>query len=103
MRQERAPALIELYFPNPMSADGTSTVQARTPRLSVVPRGKPRLTPRQIEVLVLVSSGLRSSEIAERLHVSIKTVEYHKAIIYARIGATGTVAATRWALRNGYV
>jgi FixJ family two-component response regulator len=40
-----------------------------------------RLTPRQSEVLGLVVEGLSSKQIGDRLHVSSKTVEAHRAAI----------------------
>ena len=39
----------------------------------------PALTPRQREILQLIAEGRSTREIAERLHVSVKTVETHRA------------------------
>ncbi|HEY4346327.1 MAG TPA: AAA family ATPase [Gaiellaceae bacterium] len=49
------------------------------------------LTPRQVEVLALVTEGLSNAEIAERLVVSLRTAEHHVAAVLTKLGAT-----TRW-------
>ncbi|HEV2172859.1 MAG TPA: response regulator transcription factor [Nitrospira sp.] len=61
------------------------------------------LTDRQIEILRLIADGLRNREIAERLDIHPKTVEYHKSQIYAKIGAHSPALAVRFAIRNGYL
>lgn len=65
----------------------------RTPRRRKHPSG---LSMRQLEVLALLASGLRNSEIAERLFISSKTVEHHVSAILETIGArTRSEAAAR--------
>lgn len=63
----------------------------------------PELTAREVDVLRLIADGLRTKEIAQRLALSIKTVEFYKTSIYAKIGANGTVDAVRFAVREGYI
>ncbi|MBU1001049.1 MAG: response regulator transcription factor [Proteobacteria bacterium] len=48
------------------------------------------LTPREKEVLKLVSDGLANKDIAEELIISIKTVEKHKANLLRKLGMTST-------------
>jgi DNA-binding NarL/FixJ family response regulator len=45
------------------------------------------LTDREVEVLEQVAAGYRNREIAERLNVTPKTVEYHLTNILAKLGA----------------
>jgi two-component system, NarL family, response regulator NreC len=62
---------------------------------------KRALTSREVEILRLIGDGLRGKEIAERLRISPKTVEFHKTHIYERIGVTGVAGAVRFAIREG--
>jgi DNA-binding NarL/FixJ family response regulator len=57
------------------------------------------LTPRQRDVLDLLSAGHSNVEIANRLHISVNTVKFHVRIIYDRLGVHSRVAAA--AQRNG--
>jgi len=54
-----------------------------------------RLTPRECEVLRLVIDGLASKEIAQRLHVSCKTVEAHRARIMRKMETDGVADLVR--------
>jgi DNA-binding NarL/FixJ family response regulator len=46
------------------------------------------LSDRELEVLELIGNGLGSREIAQRLHLSIKTVESHREHIKSKLGLT---------------
>ena len=61
------------------------------------------LTPRQIEVVQLLASGLRNKEIAEALELTPKTVMHHLTGIYRVLGLRGRSEATAWAYRTGLV
>ena len=61
---------------------------AATPVLRLRP-GPPELTRRESEVAELAASGLQSSEIAERLHLSIRTVDTHLGRVYRKLGVAG--------------
>ena len=62
-----------------------------------------RLTPRQIEVLRLVSEGNRTREIASRLGLSVKTVESHRGEVMKRLGIHDVVSLVRFAMRVGLI
>ena len=62
-----------------------------------------RLTQRQIEVLQLVAEGSGNKEIADRLHVSVKTVEFHRGRIMAKLGAHNVADLIRYAVQSGIV
>jgi len=65
------------------------------------PLGK--LTARQVEVLRLVAEGHRTREIADKLSLSIKTVESHRGELMKRLGMHDVVSLVRYALRSGMV
>ncbi|MGH3620391.1 MAG: ATP-binding protein, partial [Sciscionella sp.] len=51
------------------------------------------LTRRQVDVLTLLATGLTNAEIAERLVVSVRTVDHHVSAILARLGVRTRRAA----------
>ncbi len=61
------------------------------------------LTEREREVLTLVAQGYTNQEIAERLLVSVKTVETHRAHIMSKLGLQTRAELVRYALREGYL
>jgi DNA-binding CsgD family transcriptional regulator len=63
--------------------------------------GSEALTPREQEVLELLSIGLSNRRIADRLGISGHTVKFHVAAIYGKLGVSGRTAAVNRALRRG--
>ena len=61
------------------------------------------LTPRQREVLQLAAEGFSSKEIAQRLGVSYRTVEAHRAQLMERLGVHDLAGLVRFAVRVGLV
>ena len=62
------------------------------------------LSPREIEVLRLVSGGRSNDEIAADLYLSVRTVERHVSTIYEKLGLSGKAAraaAAAYALNKG--
>src|SRR2546423_4853835 len=62
-----------------------------------------KLTTRQIEVLRLVAEGHRTRDIADRLQLSVKTVESHRGEVMKRLDMHDVVSLVRYALRVGLV
>lgn len=61
------------------------------------------LTAREQDVLQLLARGLRNKEIAARLHVSERTVNFHLANIYQKLNVSGRTEALSKALEQGLV
>jgi DNA-binding NarL/FixJ family response regulator len=61
------------------------------------------LTGRQREILQLIIEGRANKEIADILHLSIKTIEFHRARIMAKLGARTVADLTRIALQQGLI
>ena len=61
------------------------------------------LTPRQREILQLVAEGFTSKDVAQRLGLSQKTVDTHRAQIMERLGVHDVAGLVRFALRVGLV
>lgn len=61
------------------------------------------LSARQREVLQLIAEGRSTREIAERLNLSVKTVETHRAQLMQRLEIFEVAGLTRYALRIGLI
>jgi len=61
------------------------------------------LTTRQREVLQLLAEGKSTREIAQRVHLSEKTVEAHRAQIKQRLDIYDTAGLVRYAIRVGLI
>jgi len=61
------------------------------------------LTPRELEVLQLICSGLSNKEIAEKLSLSVNTVAVHRANIMNALGLHKTAELVVYAISNGLV
>lgn len=65
------------------------------------PAAEPGLTPRETEVLTLVAKGYAYKEIADRLFVSVKTVQNHVQNILSKLRLRGRYELMRYAIRKG--
>ena len=79
----------------------SEALRASVPRSVTVPPTLGKLTPRQREVLQLVAEGHSGKEIAARLGISAKTVEYHKASLMNRLGVRTGSELTKYAVAHG--
>lgn len=77
---------------------GSTTIAP--PRTSGIPAG---LTARELEVLRLVAQGMTDAQVAEKLIISPRTVNWHLTSIYGKIGVSSRSAATRYAIEQRLV
>ena len=61
------------------------------------------ITPREEEVLRLIAWGYSNKEIAERLELSVKTIETHKANAMHKLGISSRIDIVRYALLQGWL
>lgn len=59
------------------------------------------LTAREREVLQLIAEGMKTKDIATRIHVSVKTVETHRQQVMRKLNAKSVAELTKIALREG--
>jgi DNA-binding NarL/FixJ family response regulator len=72
---------------------------ANEPRVQAQPIAP--LTDREEEMLVTVARGRTNAEIADELHVSLRTVKTHLASLMQKIGARNRVEIAMWAYETG--
>ena len=60
------------------------------------------LTPREVDVLTLITQGLSNQEIAEQSYLSINSVKTYIRSAYRRIGVTSRSQAVVWCLQHGF-
>jgi len=85
------PALANLVI---SSYVGRKPRKPKTQRLNV-------LTPRELEVLTLLAYGHTNAEIADRLHISERTVETHRNNIMTKMEFESRAQLVRFAIDNG--
>ena len=61
------------------------------------------LTPREQEVMRFLAEGLSSKKVAEKLFISPKTVENHRANIMNKLGLHSSIELTRYAAKLGLI
>lgn len=64
---------------------------------------EPELSSREVEVLRLFGEGYTNQEIADKLFISIRTVESHKSNIMRKVNLRTTVDLVKFAIRNNYM
>ena len=98
MRAIRAVADGQGYFSPDIAGVLASEVRDRPLSGGLAPLGR-----REREVLRLIAEGVRSPAIAERLHVSVGTVEVHRRNIMRKLGLRTVAELTKHAIREGIV
>ena len=58
------------------------------------------LSPREREIVQLIAEGKSNKELAAGLHITIKTVETHRAHIMSKLDLHSVAELVRYAIRN---
>lgn len=61
------------------------------------------LSPREIQVLVLITKGMLNKEIADKLHISLTTVISHRKNIVEKLGIKSASGLAIYAVMHGYI
>ena len=87
-------------FERPMT-----TRERETEELLHAPKRKrpEALTKREHEILQLIWSGLKNREIAQRLKISVKTVEAHRATMMKKVRVSNTAQLLKAAIQDGII
>jgi DNA-binding NarL/FixJ family response regulator len=86
----------ETYLPPLISKQVVSSLSAQTPFSQLI---EP-LTDREREVLSFIVQGLSNKDIAQKLYLSVRTVEGHLANIYGKLQVKSRTEAALWAIQN---
>jgi two-component system, NarL family, response regulator NreC len=88
-----------------VAAEGGTYLEPRLgARLAAVATRQPaELSERELEVLRLIARGLTNREIAERLFLSVRTVESHRARLQRKLELTRRSELVEYALERGLV
>ena len=82
---------------------GDNVIAGLWNRSGKISKESEELTDRQREILQLIVEGRGNKEIADILHVSVKTVEFHRARIMTRLGVRTVAELTKVALQQGLI
>jgi DNA-binding NarL/FixJ family response regulator len=81
----------------------TAVVLGKLSRTRLQDSARPELSERETEVLQLIARGHSNKEIADRLNISVKTVETYKARSMEKLGLSGRADIVRFAVREGWL
>ncbi len=101
-----AKALIRNFVAQKEGPEDALSPQAESPRPTKeqeLDRQLRPLTPREMEVLKLVAEGYTNQEIADRLFVSIKTIQAHRANVMEKLGLQNITQLVRYAIYTGLI
>jgi DNA-binding NarL/FixJ family response regulator len=62
-----------------------------------------KLSVREREVLKLVAEGSSNKQIADDLHISVRTVDHHRAKIMEKLNLKSAAELIRYAITKGYI
>jgi DNA-binding NarL/FixJ family response regulator len=91
-----AKALVHAYLAQPSLSPSRTQVEEG----SNLAQELKVLTPRELEIVTLVAEGYTNQAIADRLTLSIKTVQTHRANVMEKLGLRDITHLVRFALRH---
>ena len=96
----KQPYVADLVFALQAAGEGRAYVSGQATERE---RAAVQITAREKEVLELMAHGHSNQSIGERLSISVKTVEAHRARLFKKLGASNVADAVLLAIRTGLV
>ncbi|WP_137292650.1 response regulator [Nocardioides dongxiaopingii] len=78
-------------------------VSRRRTQPVVAARATELLTPRELDILLLLAEGMSNDDIARRLVLEVSTIKSHLARMLPKLGVKSRLQAVVWAYQNGLV
>ncbi len=91
------------HYLTPLVTKDTMEATLHPSQGPVYKRSVTSLTPRQREVLQLIAEGKSTKSIASLLHISVKTVEFHRTRLMEELNLHSAAELTRYAVSEGLV
>ncbi|MBS0183180.1 MAG: response regulator transcription factor [Nitrospira sp.] len=91
------------HYMTPLVTKDTMGATLHPSQEPVCKRPVTALTPRQREVLQLIAEGKSTKSIAFLLHISVKTVEFHRTRLMEELSLHSAAELTRYAVSEGLV
>ncbi len=96
----KQPYVADLVFALQAANEGRTYISGKATERE---RAAVQITAREKEVLELMANGHSNQAIGERLSISVKTVEAHRARLFKKLGASNVADAVLLAIRTGLV
>lgn len=91
------------YFSHSISEKVMKSFINQTRQKSRIKSNTPSLTDREIEIVKLIAEGLLNKEIADKLNISIRTVDTHKTNIQHKLKLKSSVEIAKYAIRHDLI
>jgi len=98
--RELAPAAGSAAWQGMPQAPGPATA---SPAVAPAAHGREALSPREMEILLLICQGESNHQIADRLFLSKRTVDNHRANILEKTGCKNTASLVVYAIKNSLI
>lgn len=94
----------EVFIPSSLAKSVVNEmVSGGVRREESVDNSQEQLSPRELEVLTMIAQGYTNQQLANRLYLSVKTVETYKARVMGKLNLASRVELVRYALQHGFL
>lgn len=94
----------EVFIPSSLTKSVVKEmVSGSVSREESVDNSQEQLSPRELEVLTMVAQGYTNQQLADRLYLSVKTVETYKARVMEKLNLNSRFELVRYALQHGFL